>query len=71
MAHSLEVRAPLLDTRVVELASLYDKRIGHETWEAFRQASANAPDQLSAKVAARFISILSQPAQLVLSGVTA
>ncbi|MDH3718210.1 MAG: [protein-PII] uridylyltransferase [Planctomycetota bacterium] len=50
--------------RLAELATLYDKRIGHETWEAVREAAAKAPDQISLETADRFLSLLSRPPQL-------
>jgi len=50
--------------RLAELASLYDKRIGHRSWDAVHQAAPAYADELSPEVAARFVSILSQPAQL-------
>ncbi len=50
--------------RLAELATLYDKRIGHETWEAVREAAAKATDALSPATVQRFLSLLSRPPQL-------
>jgi [protein-PII] uridylyltransferase len=50
--------------RLADLANLNDKRIAHATGEAVREAAADYPDQISPRAAARFVSLLSQPAQL-------
>lgn len=55
--------------RLLELATLYDKRIDHETWQAIRstmmqRAPASVDDPLSPDVAKRFLSLLNQPARL-------
>lgn len=49
--------------RLAELATLYDKRITHETWEAVREAAAG-DHEISSTTAARFLSLLSRPPQL-------
>jgi len=50
--------------RLADLANLYDKRIDHVTWETVRQAAKDLPADISAEDARRFLSVLSQPAQL-------
>ena len=50
--------------RLTDLANLYDKRISQPTWEVVRQAAVELPDTLDENAAARFLSLLSQPARL-------
>lgn len=55
--------------RLLDLANHYDKRIEHETWEAIRSTMDSLPlpdpaEPLSEPVAERFLSLMSQPAQL-------
>src|SRR5262249_5009574 len=50
--------------RLAELSNLYDKRIAHTTWEAVRQAAAEMSDEVTPNTAARFLSLMSQPARL-------
>jgi [protein-PII] uridylyltransferase len=51
--------------RLMDLANLYDKRIDHATWQAIRDSmTSRASIELSASAAQRFLSLLSQPAQL-------
>ena len=49
--------------RLAELATLYDKRITHDTWEAVRAAAARC-HEVTPQTAARFIALLSRPPQL-------
>ena len=49
--------------RLAELATLYDKRITHDTWEAVRAAAARC-HEVTPQTATRFISLLSRPPQL-------
>ncbi len=51
--------------RLAELATLYDKRITHQTWEAVRAAAANC-HEVTPQTTQRFLSLLSRPAQLAL-----
>jgi [protein-PII] uridylyltransferase len=50
--------------RLADLANLYNKRIAHHTWKAVRESARRLPNDLSAQAAERFLSLLSQPAQL-------
>jgi [protein-PII] uridylyltransferase len=50
--------------RLVDLANLYNKQIDHATWEAVRKAAPKIPAEVTAEVAGRFMSILSQPSRL-------
>jgi [protein-PII] uridylyltransferase len=51
--------------RLMDLANLYDKRIAHPTWQAIRESMiSRASIELSPAAAQRFLSLLSQPAQL-------
>ncbi|REK25353.1 MAG: [protein-PII] uridylyltransferase [Planctomycetota bacterium] len=50
--------------RLAELANLYNRRIDHTTWETVREAAKNLPDEIDPETAARFMSLISQPAQL-------
>lgn len=50
--------------RLADLANLYDTRIDHATWEAVCRAAPSYDSEISDDVAARFLSILSQPARL-------
>ncbi len=50
--------------RLADLANLYDKRIAHNTWNAVRESARKLPKDLSPEAAERFLSLLSQPAQL-------
>ena len=60
-----KLRCDLIEVlRLAELATLYDKRIGHDTWEAVREAAATAPDQVPPEAATRFMALLSRPPQL-------
>lgn len=49
--------------RLAELATLYDKRITHDTWEAVRDAATRC-HEVSTETASRFVSLLSRPPQL-------
>jgi [protein-PII] uridylyltransferase len=50
--------------RLTDLANLYNKEIAHNTWKAIRESARRLPNELSAAAAERFLSLLSQPAQL-------
>ncbi|MDZ4782524.1 MAG: HD domain-containing protein, partial [Planctomycetia bacterium] len=50
--------------RLCDVANLYDKPIHHETMEAIRAAVPTLPEELDEAAAARFRSLLSQPARL-------
>lgn len=50
--------------RLVDLANLYDKRIGPSTREAIRQAAPQMSAEVSREAAQRFWSLLGQPARL-------
>ena len=50
--------------RLVDLANLYDKRLSFEACEVIRKAAPSYPAGLSTESAARFLSLLSQPARL-------
>jgi [protein-PII] uridylyltransferase len=55
--------------RLLELATLYDKRIDDDTWRAIRAAMAGRPpadpaQPLPEETARRFLNLLAQPAQL-------
>lgn len=51
--------------RLMDLANLYNKRIDNRTWEAIRLAMSSAATiELSKEATDRFLSLLSQPAQL-------
>ncbi len=50
--------------RLADLANLYNKAIAHNTWKAIREATGGLSNELSAVAAERFLSLLSQPAQL-------
>ena len=51
--------------RLMELANLYDRRIAHETWQAIRQSMTDHESiELTPEAAKRFMSLMSQPAQL-------
>lgn len=50
--------------RLCDVANLYDKPIHHETMEAIRAAVPQLPDEVDEPAAARFRSLLSQPARL-------
>ncbi len=51
--------------RLMDLASLYGKRIDHRTWEAIRKAlSQGPPAEISEDAIRRFLSLLSQPGGL-------
>jgi len=50
--------------RLTDLANLYNKRIGYETWEAVKQAAPHFGGEINAETARRFMSLLSQSAQL-------
>ncbi len=49
---------------VLELASLYDKAVAPETWEAIGRFARNLPDELPSEATARFLAILDRPARL-------
>jgi [protein-PII] uridylyltransferase len=50
--------------RLIDLANLYDKRLSFEACEVIRQAAPEYPPGLSSEAAARFLSLLAQPARL-------
>ncbi|MEQ8787132.1 MAG: [protein-PII] uridylyltransferase [Pirellulaceae bacterium] len=51
--------------RLMDLANLYDKRIDHATWQAIRESMMSRSSlELTSQAAHRFLSLLSQPAQL-------
>jgi [protein-PII] uridylyltransferase len=51
--------------RLMDLASLYDKRIDDATWQAIREAMTQRVDvELTGEVIRRFLSLLAQPARL-------
>ncbi len=50
--------------RLADVANLYDKPIAHQASEAVRAAVRRLPDELTPPAAARFLSLLSQPARL-------
>jgi [protein-PII] uridylyltransferase len=50
--------------RLADLANHYDKRIANRTWQAVRAALPNFAGEINDAVASRFLSLLSQPAQL-------
>lgn len=50
--------------RLADVANLYDKPIAHQTSEAVRAAVPRLSDELTPQAAARFLSLLSQPARL-------
>ena len=50
--------------RLTDMANLCNKRIEHSTWEAVRQSVGDLPDEITPDQAQRFLSLLSQPAQL-------
>lgn len=50
--------------RLADVANLYDKPIAHQAREAVRAAVPRLPDEVTPPAAARFLSLLSQPARL-------
>jgi [protein-PII] uridylyltransferase len=50
--------------RLMELASLYNKRISHATWASVYRAAPAYPNTVSPAVADRFLSLLAQPVRL-------
>ncbi len=50
--------------RLVDLARLFDCRIGHETWYFVYRAAPNLSSQLTLETITRFLEILDNPAQL-------
>jgi [protein-PII] uridylyltransferase len=50
--------------RLADLANLYNKGIAHNVWKAVRESSRKLSAELSPDAAERFLSLLSQPAQL-------
>lgn len=50
--------------RLADLANLYNKGIAHQTWKAIRESARRLPNELSTEAAERFLSLVSQPAQL-------
>jgi [protein-PII] uridylyltransferase len=50
--------------RLADLANLYNKGIAHNVWKAVRESSRKLSAELSQEAAERFLSLLSQPAQL-------
>jgi [protein-PII] uridylyltransferase len=50
--------------RLTDLANLYNKGIAHNTWKTVRESARRLPNELSTEAAERFLSLLSQPAQL-------
>lgn len=49
---------------VLELASLYDKALAPETWEAIGRCARGLPDGVPPEACQRFLSILERPARL-------
>lgn len=50
--------------RLADLANLYDKRIAHSSWVAIHRASPRYSDDVSPRVAQRFLSLMGQPPRL-------
>ena len=51
--------------RLMDLANLFDKRIGHDTWQTIRESMSDSHGiELSDEARQRFLSLMSQPAQL-------
>ncbi|MEX0936518.1 MAG: [protein-PII] uridylyltransferase [Pirellulales bacterium] len=50
--------------RLMDLANMYDKRIAHGTWAAVDRAAASFNGEIGPDAAARFLSLLDQPARL-------
>lgn len=61
-----KVRGDLAEVlRLMVVANRYDVRIDHSTWQAIRESMSNRTDiELTPEAAQRFLSLLSQPAQL-------
>ncbi|MGD9644509.1 MAG: [protein-PII] uridylyltransferase [Pirellulales bacterium] len=60
-----KLRASLSEAlRLIDLANLYDKRLSFEACEVIRKAAPGYPPGLSGDSAARFLSLLAQPARL-------
>lgn len=50
--------------RLADLANMYDKRIANQTWQTVRSAMPQFTGEINDAVADRFLSLISQPAQL-------
>ncbi len=50
--------------RLADLANLYNKRIGHETWEHIRRSISQIDDELTPEAIQHFLSLMARPTRL-------